>query len=327
MAFILDELKKIEKGELAPAYLLYGDDLYLEEEAIDTLTRTFTRLAKNRPTEKKIYYAADNLDDTFMQNLINIGLFSVRQIVIYKDLPKLTKGYRKPLLQYLDHPQADTLLILTAGGGQSAPVFSSVKKHPVVKQLSTWSPDTNKYPEIIQHALENRGFTITNEALDALALATDDSLSHAFAEIEKICIYVEPNREIDVDAVCTVISGTKDYQIKDFLNAIEQRNLYEALHICLALIETGIKSTYIIFTLYNFFVNVWAFQQIHRDSHPSYFPAQKRRLQYEHAYQNYRDCDFGALFAHLQAADLQAKSVTIKPENLLVPLIYQLLKC
>lgn len=327
MAFILDELKKIEKGELAPAYLLYGDDLYLEEEAIDTLSRTFTRLAKSIPTEKKIYYAADNNDDTFMQNLINIGLFSVRQIVIYKDLPKLTKDYRKPLLQYLDHPQADTLLILTAGGGQSATIFNNVKKHPAVRQLSTWSPEAEKYPEIIQHALQNRGFTITNEALDALALATDDSLSHAFAEIEKICIYVEPSREITVDAVRTVISGTKDYQITDFLNAIEQRNLYESLHICLALIESGVQPTYFIFTLYNFFVNVWAFPQIHRDTHPSYFPARKRRSQYERAYQNYRDCDFGALFARLQEADLQVKSVSIKTENLLIPLIYQLLKC
>jgi len=46
VAFILDELEKIEKGSLAPVYLLYGDDLYLEEEAINTLSATFSHNAK-----------------------------------------------------------------------------------------------------------------------------------------------------------------------------------------------------------------------------------------------------------------------------------------
>lgn len=326
MAFILNELKKIEKRKLAPAYLLYGDDLYLEEEAIRTLCRVFTD-NQQTPADKKIFYAADNSDDAFYQSLVNIGMFSARQIVIYKDISRLSSEYRKPLLQYLDHPEADTLLILTVGGGQSSTFFKNVKKHPAVTTLSIWSPEEKQYPELIQHALQIRGYTITPAALETLVLSTNDSLSHAFAELEKIFTYVEPKKEIDIEAVRTVIGGAKSYQISDFIRAVEERNLYKAWHICLALIETGIQPGYFIFTLYNFFVNVWAFRQIHRDTEPSYYPAKKRRAQYERAYQNYRDCDFGTLFARLQEADLQTKTVSIKNENLLIPLIYQLIKC
>jgi len=324
MAFILDELEKIEKGALAPVYLLYGNDLYLEEEAINTLSAAFNRDSKGS-VEKQLFYGTEKNDDPFIQSLVNIGMFSSQKIVIYKDLPKLSSTYRKSLLKYLDRPEPSTLLILTSGEGQKSSLFTNVKKHLSVKTLSIWSPSENQFPALIQRKIKKNGLSITPDALDTLVLSTNDSLSHAFAEVEKISVFVSDKKEIDVDDVRTVIGGDKSFQMSDFLTAVEQRNLYEAIHICLALIETGVDTPYFISSLYSFFVNVWAFMQINTKS-LSYFPAEKRRLQYERAYKKYREHNFKALFALLLETDIKAKSTSIKNENLMIPLIYQLLK-
>jgi len=324
MAFILDELEKIEKGSLAPVYLLYGDDLYLEEEAIITLSAAFNRDSKGT-VEKQIFYGAEKNDDAFIQSLVNIGMFSSQKIVIYKDLPKLSSTYRKPLLKYLDRPEPSTLLILTSGEGQKSALFSSVKKHLSVKTLSIWSPPENQFPALIQRKIKKNGLSITPDALEALVLSTNDSLSHAFAELEKISVFIADKKEIGIDAVRTVIGGEKSFQMTDFLTAVEKRNLHDAIHICLTLIETGVDTPYFISSLYSFFANVWAYKQINTKT-LSYYPAELRRQQYERAYNNYREHDFKALFTLMLEADLKAKTMSIKNENLMIPLIYQLLK-
>jgi len=324
VAFILDELEKIEKGSLAPVYLLYGDDLYLEEEAINTLSAAFSYNTKGT-VEKQTFYGAEKNDDAFLQSLVNIGMFSSQKLIIYKDLPKLSSSYRKSLLKYLDRPEPSTLLILTSSEGQKSSLFSSVKKHLSVKTLSIWSPPENQFPALIQRKIKKNGLSVTPEALEVLVLSTNDSLSHAFAEVEKITVFVSDRKEINIDDVRTVIGGEKSFQMSDFLTAVEKRNLYEAIHICLALIETGIDTPYFISSLYGFFVNVWAFIQINNKP-LSYYPAEMRRQQYERAYKNYREQDFKTLFALLLEADIKAKSMSIQNENLMIPLIYQLLK-
>ena len=301
MAFILDELEKIEQGNLTPVYMLYGDDLYLEEEAINTLSRTFENDAG--PVEKKTFYGADKTEDALIQNLVNIGMFSSRQIIIYKDISKLPSSHRKTLSTYLDRPEASTLLILTAGAGQKSALFKKLKGHSSVTTLSIWSPSEHQFPALIQRQLKKKGFSITPEALESLSLATNDSLSHAFAEVEKISVFAAGRNKITIDDVRNVIGGDKSYQISDFINAIEQRNLTEAVHICMALIDTGIESPYIISSLYNFFVNVWAFRAIHQGQKHSYYPAELRRQQFERAYKRYANHDFRALFNTLLEAD------------------------
>jgi len=324
MAFILDELEKIDGQSLNRVYLLYGNDLYLEEEAIQTLSAAFENAYGS--AAKIQFYGAERREEEFIQSLVNINMFSTRQIVIYKDLSKLPPTHRKSLVAYLDHPEPTTLLILTTKSGSGTSLFKKLKESNAVTTLSTWSPSPNQFPLLIQQKLQRKGFSITPDALNTLALATNDTLGHALAEMEKIMVYLGDRREITIDDVRLVSGGEKSYQISDLLNAMEQRNLYNSIHICTALIESGNSASYLISSLYNFFVNVWAFKQIHHGKKLRYYPAELQRQQYERAYANYANHDFAALFKALQEADLKTKSTQIKAENLIIPLIYQLQK-
>jgi DNA polymerase-3 subunit delta len=325
MPFILDELEKIEKGQLAPVYLLYGDDLYLEEEAIGTLINVFSKDSSST-IEKKSFYGTENSDDPFIQSLVNIGMFASQQIIIYKDIPKLSTNYRKQLLRYIDHPEQNILLILSSTSGQKSTFFTSIRKHPSVETVSIWTPSPNQFPALIQRKFKKEGYQIDPKALDMLTVSTNDSLSHAFSEIEKIIVYAGDTHKITPDNIRAVVGGEKNYQMSDFIHAVAERDLYQAIRICLALIETGVKSPYFVSSLYLLFVNVWAYKQIHRGVRDTYYPLQKIRNQYENASKKYTGNNFGNLFNRLLDVDRKAKSTSLSTEDLMIPLIYQVIK-
>ncbi|MCD6441451.1 MAG: DNA polymerase III subunit delta [Candidatus Marinimicrobia bacterium] len=325
MAFILDDLKKIDKGQLSSVYLLYGNDIYLEEEVIKTLVEVFSRSEKSQ-TEKIIFYGDENPNEAFIQSLSNFGMFATRRIIIYKNISKMTAGARKQLLQYLKRPEATILLILSAAGNKKSSFFDSVKRQAAVKTVSIWKPKVADFPAIIQRRLTKEGYQIDPEALGMLALSTNDSLSHSFSEIEKILVYVGDKKRITPADVRTVVGGEKNYQMSDFVNAVAEKDLYQSVRICMALIETGSKTPYFISALYSFFVNVWAFPQIHQGVKYAYYPLEQRRLEYQKAYDKYRYHDFRQLFKLLLEVDIQVKSVSLKPKELMIPLIYHLIK-
>jgi DNA polymerase III delta subunit len=276
--------------------------------------------------EKNIFYGTEEAGDLFAQSLVNLGMFTNRQIILYKEINRLPAEYHQSLLNYLENTDSNILLILTAGSGPKSSFFNKLRKHTKITNLSTWTPDSHYFPALIQHKLQKGGFEISPDALTCLTEATDDSLSHAFAEVEKILVYMDNRSEVTVADVRAIVGGEKDYQMSDFNQAVANRDLYQAIHICLALIETNNDTPYFITALYRLFVNGWAYRQIHANSKPSYFPAKKKRELYKNVHSHYSDRDYSKIFAKLLAVDLQAKSTGIDAKDLLIPLIFELVK-
>ena len=188
MTTVLNELEKLDPERLAPIYLLYGNDLYLEQEAIGTLSKLFSKKA-NAKVEKKIFQAEENQDEAFIQSLYNLGMFATHQIVIYKNIHLLSTISRKQFLQYCENPAKTTMLILTAGSGSKSNFLDTIKNHDSVKTLSIWTPRADEFSAIIVNQFTKQGYQIEPDAVEILALATNDSLAHTFAEIQKIMIY------------------------------------------------------------------------------------------------------------------------------------------
>jgi DNA polymerase-3 subunit delta len=325
MATVLDELEKLEANRLAPIYLLYGNDLYLEQEALGTLSTLFAKAA-NSEVEKRIFQAEENQDEAFVQSLYNLGMFATHQIVIYKNIHQLSTISRKQFLQYCARPAETTMLILTAGSGSKSKFFDTIKSSESVKTLSIWTPKADEFPAIIVKQFTKHGYQIEPDAVEILALSTNDSLAHTFSEIEKIMIYVGERNLITATDVRSVGGGEKTYQMADFIQAIAEKNLPLSIQICLNLIETGAEAPFFISSLYNLFVNVWAYPQIYKNAPKSASQSKKYRDNYRHGYQNYQHHDFASLFCDLLDTDLKTKSTGLGAKDLMIPLICNILK-
>lgn len=319
-AGFLSELQKIEQGDLNPVYLLWGGDLYLEDQAINSIYQAYSQ-QEGGGTEKLIFYGEIDKDREFIDSLFSIGFFATRRVIIYKNIGKMESNLRTRLFKFIENPGQNTLLIMTTGGeGKSSLVEQIKKMTKTVKTISTWTPDPKFFSEFVRRHLNQKNYEITDEALNLLILLTDDSLSHTIAELEKLLIYIDDRKTIEEADVRLLIGGDKEYDMWEFVMAVAERDIRNAVKIGLALIRTNTTIPYFITQLYEFFSSIWDYE-----GHGQKEQFWKKQKCVKAGLKNYRNADFGMIFAKLRDVDLKSKSVNLYPEDLLIPLLYDII--
>ncbi len=319
MTFI-DEIKKIERGQLKPIYLLYGTDYYIREELIQSINKAFEK--KYKDIEKFIFYGTDKKDHDFIESLSSMGLFSSKKIVIYKGIEKLTTKAKNQFIKYLEKPDQNIVLVVTYEGTKNK-FFKTLDQ--LSQTISCWKPYPKQYTGIVKMQINKMGFEITPPALELLVHETDDTFSHTFSEFEKIVVSLENRKKIEIQDVKSVVGGTRNYQMSDFINSVKNKNLFDAVKICIALKDSGAKVPFFIVVLYNFFINSWAYYEVHSQSANNYW-AKTRTKEWEQGSANYRGSDYSFIFQRLREADYRSKSTNLSVEEIMIPLIYEIIK-
>lgn len=317
-ANILEEIENIKRAPLRPAYLIYGNDEYLEKLVTKTLCQVF-RERSGSAVEHHFFYGDNDEDAAFFDQLTTFGMFSNRKIIVYRNIGKLDTQYRDRLIEYLKHLVPEVLLIMIAPADVKAKLVDTLRRMDNLAVIAVWVPTPENYPRFVSRLISGQGYEIDPEALNLLATMTNDNLSHTMAEWEKICLYVGDRKKITVQDVQIVVSGTKEYDMNDFIEAIARRDSNEAVRICLALLQADVSVPFFITQLYDLFVNTWAYGKI--DLNGVFW---RKKKMYEEAAKKFRSADFGAIFRALRKVDLMSKTTNLKDE-LMVPLIYEIL--
>ena len=175
----------LKKREFDPVYFFFGEDDFLKdarvreliEIAIDPSTRDFN-LELRRGNE---------LDAEMLDALLSTPpMLAERRVVVIRDVDKLKKESRKLLDRYLEHPAADTVLVLVAPAGAKAdrPLAdrsTSVEFAPLTAdRVVKW---------IGHHAETVLRRTITPDAVTLLVEAVGSDLAQLAVELEKLTSY------------------------------------------------------------------------------------------------------------------------------------------
>lgn len=324
MSSFEEDMQYIEKGSLQRVYLLYGGEQYLEEQAIQNLFTSFKKSCSSG-VDRKIYYGDDGTDALFIQSLTGIGMFCSYQFVVFKNIQKLNPSHRKILLRYIENPDTNTLLVMTADRETKSSLVDNMKKSRSIKTIYTITPESEKFPAIILSELSRRGYQISEDALELLVSCTDDSLAHTFSELEKIFLASGDSKKITVEIVSSIVGADKTYQVDDLVMAVGKRNIQDAVKISLALINAGETMPFIVVKLFHYFQNVWVYPYLYQNSNEKNPYKQKQVLRFKIGYENYRDSDFGSIFQYLTDVDLKSKSVNLSAEELIVPLLCEII--
>ena len=324
MTSFADEILLIDQGNLRPVYLLWGGEYFLEEQAIQAL---FSAFAGTDPAsvERKNFYGDDRKDEPFIQSLVNFGMFAPRQFLTYKNIQKLNVSHRKSLQRYIDSPDPNILLILTADNETKSSLVDQLKKSKSIKTIYSFTPEPEQFAGIVRTALARRGYTISDDAMTRLVTCTDDSLAHTFAELEKIIVAAGDANDLSFDAVDAVIGAEKKYQVSELLSAVANRDIKKSVKIALSMIHAGEGMPFIVSKLFHFFLNIWAYPHASSFNGDKNRRNQKQEADFKVGYGNYRDRDFGKIFQCLTDVDLKSKSVNLTDEELIVPLLYEII--
>jgi len=213
----------IKEKKFAPAYLLHGDDEYRKEDAlrhlleaaVDAATRDFN-LDQRRGAE---------LDAETLASLLSMPpMMADRRVVVVRDVTALKKDARVALERYLERPASDVLLVLTAPAESKLDAALTGR----VTGVNAKPLGGDELPKWIATRAEQRGGSITPDAVNLLQDAVGTELAQLATELDKLVAYAG-SRPIDEAAVTAVVGVRREQTMGELLDAVAARDARRAL--------------------------------------------------------------------------------------------------
>ncbi|HBG05089.1 MAG: DNA polymerase III subunit delta [Geobacteraceae bacterium GWC2_58_44] len=229
--------RAVEKGELAPLYLLYGDEPYLVERGVKKLLDRAVDPGF-RDFNLNVFYGNECKGEEVFGAAQTLPMFAERRVVLVKKGGELSAGAMEILLSYLQDPSPSTCLVLQAEkiDGRKK-FFAEFKKRGELVEFKR--PYENQLGPYVRDEVRAAGKKIDAAAAELLAYLVGSNLQELVSQIEKLCIYCGKKEVIGVAEVKAIVSDTKVENVFEFTDALGAKDLAKALRMLTALLQDG----------------------------------------------------------------------------------------
>lgn len=252
-----DIASAIKKGNLAPVYLLHGEEGYF----IDRLVKMFEEFYPVADREFCLFtlYGPQTSMGAVMDVCRQFPMMTDRQLVILKETQALRAGELDKLAPYINNP-ADhtTLVICSRGASAKGKAFLDSVKHSDAVVF-----DSKRVPEYqiashIQKLINEAGLTIDAKALEMLKNHVGTDLSRLYNEIEKLITVLGPGAMVTPEAVERNVGISKDYNAFELVEALAVKDAEKAFRICdyFAANPKGAPTVLVVAAVFNFFADL-----------------------------------------------------------------------
>jgi DNA polymerase-3 subunit delta len=252
MAVDTAQLIKNLKKEVAPVYLIAGDEDALIDRALAAITTTvlsdqrssdfaFTRFEGRNATAAEIEGAVRT-----------VSLFGGRRLVVVRDTQELGAEAQKELLAYVKAPvSAATLVLVVRGGGADSkdPRQAKAAKGAKLfaKAIATGGgvvvdcprPRPRDLPRLAESLLRENQLRAQRDALYALVEAVGEDLGLLIQAVEKLSLYKGGPAEITAADVAAVVTDTRSESVFALVDAVAEGRLDPALTILRRMLRDG----------------------------------------------------------------------------------------
>ncbi|QIL50468.1 DNA polymerase III subunit delta [Weissella coleopterorum] len=236
----------IARGKIAPVYLIQGTDQYLMYQARQLFVNIIPK------DEQSMNFGTYDLKEQNLANALDdarsMPFFGERRVVIIDNAYILTgeqiknklDQHPEELVNYLQHPEPQTILILMA------PYDKLDRRKKLTKLLQEQSVHLafgnlteNDVRKIVARELQSKDYTISPKALQRLFQITNMKLSQIMQEIQKLMLYALPAREISEQMVQETAIKTLNDSVFDLIDLIIKFNVNQAVLLYHQLILNG----------------------------------------------------------------------------------------
>jgi len=213
-----DKLDTALNKNLAPVYMVSGDETLLVSEAVAAIRKT----ARHQGFDQhEIHHVETNFNwDNLLMGVNALSLFAERKILevrIRNGKPGDAGG--KALTQYCQKLPEDTLLIIVMPKLDRR--VESSKWHKAVSSvadvITVWPVNTQQLPRWIDQRLKTAGLSADRDAIDILCAKVEGNLLAAVQEIEKLKLLSDSKR-INATTMATVVMDSARYNVFDLVD-------------------------------------------------------------------------------------------------------------
>lgn len=332
---ILDDLKK---KKYQPVYFLQGEEPYfidlisdyIETRVLDEAERGFNQM---------VLYGKDVTMATVLTNARRYPMMAERQVVIVKeaqDIQDLNRDSGSKLLQdYLAQPSPTTVLVFChkhKNLDKRKKLGSQIDS--LAEVLTTKKLYDNQLPDFISELAAERGVSMEDKAVVALAEFVGNDLNRLVNEFEKLLVVTPKGQAITLDTVISQVGISKEYNIFELQRAIVQKDVVQANKIVNYFEANTRKNPVIpiVAFMFSFFSKLLAASQVGERNDKSIASELKvspyAARDYTLALRHYPVAKIAANVSLLQRADLRLKGVNSGSESdgqLLRELVFRLM--
>lgn len=232
-------LKDLQKGIIAPVYLLAGDDVYRKRETAEKIK------ALLNPDD--FNFIKEDASSCNMGELISLAgtapVFSARRLIILNNADKLKKAAVEALAGYLGNPLPSTCFVIMHNDSKK------FKKDKVLEESCSAECVVASFDELksnqlgpwIEEHLSEKGLKIEPQALIMLQEIVGADLVALNTEIEKLSLYLldSEDKTVRQNDVLASVGLSKEENPFALNNAILDCNRQEALKLAQKLLDGG----------------------------------------------------------------------------------------
>jgi DNA polymerase III subunit delta len=228
-------------GDLAPVYLISGDDPLLVQEACDQVLEA----ARGRGFDERSVLHADgafNWND-LLQDAASLSLFSARRLIDLRvQGGKLDKDASDALRSYAANPSPDNLLLIRcdrlSGDDVKKAWFKALDRVGAIVRI--WPIDARELPRWLGARLRRAGVALTPDAVELLALRVEGNLAAAVQAIERLRVagLAQP---IDAEALQAELEDAAHFDAFELVDAVFAGDAARASRVLRSLDEEGVS--------------------------------------------------------------------------------------
>ena len=218
-------LKASLKDGLKPAYLLFGEDVFLVNKAIELITEAanvdivgITRLDEAATSSEVIAKCR------------TVAMFGGRRAVIVR--PAGEKLFDKGLTAYLAAPDTECVVILVCDKAANVKNTEVIDCNPMSEDLVV---------KLIARAAADGGKKINEDAVRLLARFCDNNFARVNNELNKLLHYFCDRPVITTQDVSEIAIKSENYQIYELGNAVLKKDTEGSERILKTLLASGLE--------------------------------------------------------------------------------------
>lgn len=245
------QLGKQLQGNLAPVYVVSGDEPLLCQEACDSI-RAATR--QQAFSERQVFNAESNFDwGNLLQAGASMSLFAEKRLLELR-VPSGKPGDKgaAALLEYIARPPEDTVLLISLpkldGSTQKTKWAKALIEGQHCQFVQVWPVDAGQLPQWIRQRLAQAGLNATQEAVEMIAVRVEGNLLAAAQEIEKLKLLAEGG-QIDASTVHAAVADSARFDVFGLIDAALNGDAAHALRMLGGLRGEGVEPPVILWAL------------------------------------------------------------------------------
>ena len=300
-------IREIRK-KIDSTYFLSGDDYFLQKFFISSLK-------KNCNDDYELHYlnfSEESDINIFFKEISSVSLFSDKNILIVRNIGKISKTNKDEILKYLKNPNDNIIVIFVSDDFYSKNnFFTSISEKS--KIIDTRTPFPNKIKEWVRYYLKTNKISIDDIIIDDIISSNNDEIITILNEIEKLYL-INQCSKISYNENQHIGTNYKNIRPWHLIDSIGKKDDATSIKSFEYLQYRGYQILPLIIILYNFFNNILLYKNNSKNLYSINKIISNNMIKYSN---KYTENEAMNILVDLKNMDLLIKSSSLNHNNLI----------